>query len=80
MRPWLIILIAACIIFAAGLLIAPTIFYDHFIWKYLWGPIVADAAGHPVSYHGVGAAEGYTLVSEFIYGVLLLLAVYMLYK
>lgn len=80
MRPWLIILIAACIVFAAGLLIAPTIFYDHFIWKYLWGPIVADAAGHPVSYHGVGAAEGYTLVSEFIYGALLLLAVYMLYK
>ena len=80
MRPWLIAVIAACIAFAAGLLIAPTIFYDHFIWKYIWGPIVADAAGHPVSYHGVRAAEGYTLVSEFIYGMLLLVIVYLMYR
>jgi len=80
MRSWLVAVIAACIAFAAGLLIAPTILYDHFVWKYLWGPIVADAAGHSVSYHGVRASEGYTPISEFIYGVLLILAVYLMYK
>jgi len=80
MRPWLIATIAACIAFAAGLLMAPSIFYDHFIWKYIWGPIVADAAGHSVSYHGVRAVEGYTLVSEFVYGMLLLVMVYLMYK
>jgi len=80
MRLWVAAAAAACIAFAVGLIVAPGIFYDHFIWKYFWGPIVADAVGHPMSYHGVAAAEGYTLVSEFAYGALLLLLVYLMYR
>ena len=63
-----------------GYLLAPTLFYDQWIWKYYWGPVVADASGHSVSYHGVVANEGYTILSEITYGVILVCALYGLYK
>ncbi len=63
-----------------GYLLAPTLMYDQWIWKYYWGPVVADATGHSVSYHGVAAQEGYTLLSELTYGVILVFALYGLYK
>jgi uncharacterized membrane protein len=63
-----------------GYLLAPTLVYDQWIWKYYWGPVVADASGHPVSFHGVTAQEGYTLISEITYGIILVCALYGLYK
>jgi uncharacterized membrane protein len=63
-----------------GYLLAPTLVYDQWIWKYYWGPVVADALGHPVSYNGVAAQEGYTILSEITYGVILICALYGLYK
>jgi uncharacterized membrane protein len=63
-----------------GYLLAPTLVYDQWIWKYYWGPVVADATGHSVSYHGVTAEEGYTLLSELTYGIILVFALYGLYK
>jgi uncharacterized membrane protein len=70
--------ILACIII--GYLLAPTLVYDQWIWKYYWGPVVADATGHSVSYHGVVAQEGYTLISELTYGIILVCALFGLYK
>ncbi|MFW6120442.1 MAG: DUF63 family protein [Petrotogales bacterium] len=64
----------------AGCFFAPSLFYDQWIWKYYWGPIVSDAAGHPVSWHGVYAQEGYTMVSEITYGIILIIALYIIYK
>jgi uncharacterized membrane protein len=63
-----------------GYLLAPTLIYDQWVWKYYWGPVVADASGHSVSYHGVIANEGYTILSEITYGVILVCALYGLYK
>ncbi|MBN2065933.1 MAG: DUF63 family protein [Candidatus Thermoplasmatota archaeon] len=63
-----------------GYLMAPTVVYDHFIWKYYWGPVVADAAGEPAMFHGVVAEEGYTLVSELTYGVILVAALFVIYE
>jgi uncharacterized membrane protein len=63
-----------------GYLLAPTLVYDQWIWKYYWGPVVADASGHSVSYHGVIANEGYTILSEITYGLILVCAIYGLYK
>jgi len=40
-----------------GYLLAPTLVYDQWIWKYYWGPVVADATGHSVSFQGVAAQE-----------------------
>jgi uncharacterized membrane protein len=63
-----------------GLLFAPHLFYDQFIWKYFWGPLKADALGHPVELHGTWAYEGYTIVSEVVYGILLIFSLLGIYK
>jgi len=63
-----------------GYLLAPTLIYDQWIWKHYWGSVVADASGHSVSYHGVTANEGYTILSEITYGIILVCALYGLYK
>ena len=63
-----------------GVLFLPELFYDQWIWRYYWGPVVADSAGHSVSYHGVVAYEGYTLVSELTYGIILVIALFGIYK
>lgn len=71
---------AAVVAAVAGLILAPEMLYDHFIWKYFVGPVVADAVEDTVSHHGVEAAPGYTLLSELVYGLLLLVAFYGLYR
>jgi uncharacterized membrane protein len=63
----------------AGLVFLPELFYDQWIWKYYWGPIVADAGGSPV-HNGVYVQEGYTLVSELTYGIILIVALFGIYK
>lgn len=66
----------------------PKQFYDQFIWKYFWGPIVADAHGAAqVERFGgetfipsaglndsVVAEPGYTVVSTAAYGIILVFA------
>ena len=74
----ILLTILICIIIAY--LVAPSLVYDQWIWKYYWGPVVADATGHSVTYHGVAAQEGYTLISELTYGVILVCALFGLYK
>jgi len=58
----------------------PQIIYDHFIWKYFWGPILSDGLDKPVTYNGIHAAPKFTLVSEIVYGVIVAGALYGLYK
>ncbi len=74
------VLIGSVLLICVGYLFAPTVFYDQWIWKYYWGPVVADATGHSVSWHGVAASEGYTLISEITYGVILVCALFGLYQ
>ena len=63
--------IALCVLisFFLGIVFLPSIFYDQFIWKYFWGPVVEDALNKPVSYNGIPAAQKFTLISELIYGL-----------
>jgi uncharacterized membrane protein len=74
------ILSSVLLIVIAGCILSPTLFYDQWIWKYYWGPIVSDAAGHSVSYNGVSVQEGYTVISEITYGIILVIALYVIYK
>ncbi|MEM0493311.1 MAG: DUF63 family protein [Candidatus Thermoplasmatota archaeon] len=67
------------IIVTGGIILYPSVFYDQWIWRYYWGPIVADASGHPVSYNNVTAYEGYTTVSEITYGLILIFSIIGLY-
>ncbi len=76
---WRYIGVVAVISFIAALVLFPHIIYDKFIWKYFIGPVIADAVGHEVSYHGVVAREGYTIISEILYGLGLVAFIYLLY-
>ena len=79
----LYIILLIIIIVTAGVVLLPSIFYDQWIWKYYWGPVVADASNSSagVAFHnGVEAREGYTLVSEITYGIILIIALYFIYK
>jgi uncharacterized membrane protein len=70
------------LIILLGCLVYPHIFYDQWIWKYYWGPIVADANPNSIIevYNGVQAHEGYTLISEITYGLILIIALFFIYK
>ena len=76
------ILIAVIVVILAGTIFFPRIFYDEWIWKYYWGPVVADANPDSATaiYNGVEAQEGYTLISELTYGIILIIALYFIYK
>ncbi|MEF8880169.1 MAG: DUF63 family protein [Candidatus Thermoplasmatota archaeon] len=75
------ILLTVVGVISLGVWLFPTLFYDNWIWKYYWGPVVADAQGTPTAvYNGVVAHEGYTYVSEFTYGIILLLAILVIYR
>jgi uncharacterized membrane protein len=76
-----IIMLFLCIIgiIIIGLFMLPEVFYDQWIWRYYWGPIVADAGGTPV-HNGVYVQEGYTFVSELTYGIILIVALFGIYK
>lgn len=72
--------LAAGAMFIIALISFPHVFYDQFLWKYFIGPVIADASGHSVSYHGVRAYEGYTVFSEIVYGAILVFFIYILYR
>jgi len=74
------LLLLIVVIIMVGIVVFPSIFYDQWIWKYYWGPVVADAAGGTAVYKDIQAQEGYTVVSELTYGIILILALFAIYK
>ncbi len=76
----LVIGLSVLVVVILGFIFAPHIFYDQFIWKYFWGPLKADAENQAVELHGIWAYEGYTLVSEIIYGIFLIVSLLGIYK
>jgi len=74
------IFIAILVVIIGGCVLFPSVFYDQWIWKYYWGPVVADATGGTASHNGVMANEGYTIESEITYGIILIIALYFIYK
>lgn len=74
---WVLVIVVPLGILGLGILVAPELVWDRFVWQYLWGPIVADAQGAPaVSDRGVIAYPGYTAVSYVVYGPTLGLAIF----
>ena len=67
------------VILIGGCFLLPRIFYDNFIWKYFWGPIVYDA-GFTDPFNGIQAAEKFTWISEIFYAFMVLIVVYWLYQ
>ena len=61
---YLYILFAIIIIILVGVVLCPSVFYDQWIWKYYWGPVVADA--------GPVLEDTYPVVIDEINGTILL--------
>jgi uncharacterized membrane protein len=64
---WAAVIIIPVLIITIGCILHPEIFYDEFIWKYFWGPTVADADDK--AYGDV--TEGYNPVNTIVYGLIL---------
>ena len=47
----------------------------NFLWKYFWGPVIADALNHPIN----GIHEGYNIFNTITYAILALIAIYLTY-
>ncbi|MCA1813018.1 MAG: DUF63 family protein [Halobacteriales archaeon] len=68
-------------IVALGVFVRPDVFYDHFLWEHLWGSAVADAGQTGrATWHGISVTDDYTLVAEAVYGILLAVALYGIYR
>ena len=79
-------LLIVIVIVMTGTVLFPSIFYDQWIWKYYWGPVVADAGvqhGVPdgsAVHNQIWAMEGYTMISEITYGIILVISLFFIYK
>ena len=73
---WAAIIIIPIVIITIGCLVWPELVYDEFVWKYFWGPTIADA--DEKSYGEVN--EGYNPVNTIVYGLILVLALFGIYK
>ena len=64
------------LIIGLGCVLLPEIFWDQFVWRYFWGPVVADAEDRAVG----GITEGYNIVSTLSYGIILAGAILVIYR
>jgi uncharacterized membrane protein len=69
------ILLFIILIIFIGALAAPNIFWDDFVWKYYWGPIVADAGGD-----AGGLTAEYNWFDTLTYGLILAVSAYFIHK
>ncbi|MHB8605323.1 MAG: DUF63 family protein [Thermoplasmatota archaeon] len=91
---WALAILMPIAVVGVGVAVAPSVFYDHYIWEDLYGPLWADAhqAGpsyapqyqsqclaDPTGPHCVLAKDGYTLKSEATYGIILAVALSAIY-
>ncbi len=67
---WLLIIVVPLLILVGGSVVARNIFWDSFLWRYFWGPVVADAEGEPVN----GISAGYNIVNTITYGIILIVS------
>ncbi len=65
-----------------GCIILPEIFWDKFIYRYYWGPLEVDAleSGPITQSDGYVVDQGYSLVSEITYGIVLIFALYGIFR
>ena len=68
---WASVIIVPPALIALGVLAWPEAFWDGFVWRYIWGPIVADAEGAAQG----DIAEGYNPVNTAVYAIILAVAV-----
>ncbi len=73
---WLAAIMVPLAVIAVGCLVWPELFWDRFVWRHIWAPLVADAEDRAVD----GVGEGYTVVSTVTYAAFLSLAVFGIWR
>ncbi len=76
LKVWATILIGVPIFILSGCLLLPEIFWDSFIWKYFWGPVVADSKDATVD----GVSAGYNTVNTIVYGICIVISFLGIYE
>lgn len=79
---WLFGILGVILILFVGSLLFPEVFWDKFLYRYYWGPMEIDAteSGSIEQSDGYIIDQGYTLVSEITYGIVLILALYGIFR
>lgn len=67
---WLMVLVGLPLALLLGSIFFREVVWDGFLWRYVWGPVIADARGAPVN----GISSGYNPVNTLLYGMVLALA------
>lgn len=86
-RAWVAVAVTALVALVVGTLAFPRQVYDGFLWRYFWGPVVADGTGSTCAQRidgrtvldgdcmtGIVAEPGYTTVSTVSYAIVLVFA------
>ncbi len=73
---WIILVILPFAVVSIGCVLWKNLFWNNFLWKYYWGPVVADAENMVVD----GITPGYNVVSTITYGIILALSLFLIYK
>ncbi len=76
LKVWAVIILGIPALMTLGCLLLPEIFWDSFIWRYFWGPVVADSKDRAVN----GISEGYNTVNTIVYGICIVIAFYGIYE
>ncbi len=76
LKLWLALLILLPLFLFVFYLLMPGLFWDRFLWRYFWGPVVADAEGRTVD----GITAGYNPVNTLVYGITLVVSFFGIYE
>ena len=82
LKLWFAAVFAVIAVIALGCLLFPELFWDKFIYRYYWGPLEVDAheSGSIEQSDGYVIDQGYTLISELTYGIVLSVALYGIFR
>lgn len=70
-----LLLLFAVMVITIGCIASKDIFWDGFVWKFYWGPIVADAGGN-----SGGLTSSYNWVDTLTYGFILAMSAYYIHR
>ncbi|MFW5906744.1 MAG: DUF63 family protein [Candidatus Natronoplasma sp.] len=76
LKVWIVLVVGLPLLLLAGSLLIPDLFWERFLWRYFWGPVVADAEGRPVD----GVGSGYNPVNTVTYASVLVTAFFGIYE
>ncbi len=75
-RIWITVILIPILVLSLGSIFFEELVWDSFIWRYLWGPVVADAEGEMVN----GIEAGYNVVNTAVYGIILIISFFGIYE